>query len=404
MEDLGYSAGNPGEGPATAGLASSAEALASPLQAGRNKRAPLRTPGVGVPEGRGGAYVHTALGTSSPKVFYGTTEQGLALQRSRNRAKYLVRLSDSLLKLGFQRESIALWSCGNWFSKGVLPCGTVKLIPMHCDSPFCPECAHARARGFQSKVWDVIRRDKQNYFHLVLTKKSVRVLDRSLIDGLIQAFSSLRKKTSWSDLVEGGFYSVEITYNKKSGWHPHLHVLIKTKSRIPAEWLSQIKAIWFQVTGDSNYIRLERIYGTDKRGRKTRRINHRAINEIVKYTTKAFDFCEYPELVGQFLAAFKNVRRLQGFGCFFRVEKEAQAELHPEHDKNALAGCSCGKCLWASLKIEGRVHKSDTVLLPDGTRELSEEAKAKGPPESVLLSESMGEKAFLRGEEYHSAW
>lgn len=385
----------------------SAQALAVPLQAPRSKPAPTASPVFGDGGGRGGVNVHTALETSvpakdlastasenkplkrSPQVFRGRTIDFLERKRELLRTKVLLAVVDSLNKLDRKDEAISLLGCGRWFQAGRLPCGTVKIVPLHCGSPFCRECARLRAKPYQKKIWDIVRQDKKNIFAMTFTLKSVRDLTRGTIDDLVRFFKEMRERDAWDETILGGFYSIECTWNEKSGWHPHLHVMVKAGGRIPKEWLARVKALWREITGDSYYIHIERMYGVTKNGRKTRRINERAIKELVKYSTKAADFCEQPQRVGEFLDAFKNVRRLQSFGCFHAANKaadESERESEPQKHEKLLAGCVCGGCTWGQLYLFAKVHIADTVLLNDGTRVLSPEYLARaGLDENYLL-------------------
>src|SRR6266702_3172181 len=89
-------------------------------------------------------------------------------------------------------------------------------------------------------------------------------------------------------------------------------------------------------------INLEEMYGIDKKGRKKRKVNMQAVRELVKYATKAASFGNSPELVDSFLIAFENVRRMQSFGSFLGVEKEAEKELEQTPGDFELVGCKCG--------------------------------------------------------------
>lgn len=132
-----------------------------------------------------------------------------------------------------------------------------------------------------------------------------------------------------------------------------------------------MRAEWLRVTGNAKYVHLTPIYALSKSGKKLyNKVNKKAIRELVKYTTKCADFSKSPERVDEFLTAFKNHRRVQGFGSFQGVEKE---EREPGCDDDAvIPGCACGKCAASSWKWEaGIVHISETRLMPDGTRQLA---------------------------------
>lgn len=358
-----------------------------------SKRAPLASPGFGDGEGRGGANVHTALATSSPLVWEITTEEAEQRLRSKKKAKNLVKLSGSLIKLGRQKEDKALWSCGRYFDPFDFPCGTEKLVPYHCRSPLCADCARFRAKYYERRIWDIIRADKTNYFMITFTIKNVRVLTREAINKLIRSFAALREEYFWNEYIEGGFYSIETTHSRQAGWHPHEHCLVKAKCRLPKEFLEQLKERWRAITGDSDYIYIERVYGLDKKGQPTRRINRRAIKELVKYTTKSYEFCEEPELVGQFLDAFKHVRRLQSFGCFFNVSKTIEQQIDPSKDKAAYVGCRCGKCRWCDARKRPPVHITQTFVDDQGERHTKLEF-ARGSPLDDFFVGAMSEREF----------
>jgi len=394
--------------------------MAVPLQASGSKRAPLGAAVFAAAEGRGGVNVHTSLGTSAEKrvkAFSGSTMRFLDERRRRLKVKMLIGLVDSLGRLGHTQEAVALMACGRYFNAGDFRNNPdfclydqlkrkPKLISLHCDSVFCPECAARRAKPYQQKIWEVIRKDKRNLFFVTFTLKSTAHLDRERVDLLIGAFKKLRESKPWDEMIAGGFYSIEATWNQQAGWHPHLHVLVKAaddfgkmKRAEQRIWLSRIKALWREITGDSYYIHIDRVYGIDKKGRKTRRINERAVKELVKYSTKAADFCERPDLIGEFRDAFKNVRRMQAFGCFYGAQKQVDKETEKSEAQQLalMPGCICGKCSWGHLNLFARVHVSDTVLLSDGSRELSREYLAR----SDLMTDSIFDsgKSFAPAED-----
>lgn len=396
------------------------EALAAPVQACGSKLAPTASPVSGDGGGRGGGYVHTSLETSSPhkaEVFVGSTIKFLEKERKRKKIHMLLKLDDALKELGREDERKSLWSCGRYFRYGVWQkCDTKVLLGYHCKSVFCPDCARLRARPYQTKIWNVVKQDKSNYFHMVLTleTKEGEPLTRNTIDRMIHAFRDLREENAWSEWIEGGFYSIEAVYNTGKerlpsgkfavrGWHPHIHVLMKSKGWLPDAWLAQIKFAWLKHTGDSSYVRVDRVYALDSRGRQKKwRINEQSVKEIVKYSTKAMKFCGEARLVGEFLDAFKNVRRLQAFGSFVGIakqaKKEADSELNPESQEGR-APCKCGMCMWSQLTLfPAMFHVSDTVLQPDGKRVLRE---GISPPDegSKLEADSVPEAEFESRQE-----
>jgi hypothetical protein len=196
--------------------------------------------------------------------------------------------------------------------------------------------------------------------------------------------------------ISGGIYSVECVYNRaRDDWHPHIHAILEMPGRNPDGWLVELKAEWLRITGDAKYLNLIPVYGRSKRGKKVyRRVNRKALQEVVKYATKAADFADSPERVCEFLRAFKDVRRVQAFGSFLGVFKKPERE---PGDEGKSLKCSCGKehprdaFRWQ----HNPVSITKTVEMQDGTRQLkfafAEELVEQAmwhPPEFVLESPS----------------
>ena len=397
-EGVALNAGNAGMRPATVPAAPSA-CLDSPLQPGGGKSAPLARRGVGDGGGAGGRgpYVHTPIGTSPPQVFEGRTIDGIERKRNRERFKHIAACAFALLHGGEEEAGKALLSCGRYFQRINFPCGTYKLVPFPCDSVFCPYCAARRSKPLQDRILARINQEEHDYFFLTVTVKSWEELNRAAIDRLVCMFRELRDSEEWRDAgISGGVYSIESTYTH-AGWHPHIHVLIETKrGAFGLHHVERFKKRWLQITGDSHYINLKKMYGKTRKGRKTRRINHGALRELVKYATKSADFSRKPDRVLEFFHAFKGVRRMQSFGSFLGVAKEAEKEADEGHTKEPV-GCSCGLCKWSDGKFIAKVHITDTILLADGSRQLKLFEPGAGPPE-LPAYEWIPEKGFQTRE------
>ncbi len=340
------------------------------------------------------------------KIFRGSTQQGIELARRKRKAKLIVRVVESLQACGRKDQAMALIGCGNWFRKKRLPCGTLKLEICPCDSVFCPDCANRRSKLLQREVLSKVNRPGRSYWFLTLTVPNTPDLTRRFLKELVAQFAELRDSLVWTGIpladqqegeITGGVYSVEATFNRASReWHPHIHCLIEAPRVLPREWIFSVRAAWDEITGGAKVVHLERVFGVSRRGEKVyRKLNKQAIRELVKYATKSADFSDSPERVDEFLRAFRNVRRVQSFGSFYGVEEAVERE--PGDDKVKLVGCACGKCTGRDFVIEhGLVHVSETVLLPDGTRQLRfdfavelRESRDESPPELVLEAESV---------------
>lgn len=396
--DCGYRACSPGEDHAThtaevAGLPYSLATASRVLPARVKTRSPRAERA-----GRGGrakrGYVHT-VGTSSKafasKVFTGTTEDGLVLLKRQRKARAVYDLYHSLRALGDHERAGKLLNCGRWLWLEWLPaCGGYRFRVIYCDDVLCPRCANRRSVPLQRKVLQHIRRgqnknlpkpDQREYWFLTITVKNTFDFSREFLNKMRDHFAELRASDVWKSEVTGGMYSLEATYSAVYGWHPHYHVLIERRAfdaegrrnKLPMDWIERLKRKWLEITGDSHVLNLKPVHGKDSRGRYTKRVNMRAVCELVKYATKSADFAATPDLVREFCAAFRNTRRVQSFGSFLGVEQEAKdAEAAAEKKLTAdePAGCPCGKCLKSDFVRKGHVHISETVLLPDGTRQL----------------------------------
>lgn len=358
-------------------------ALERPLQPARGKPAPL-VPADSLPAGRGaggsGAYVHKHIATSSrraPQVFQGTTLDGEQMQRDQARSSVLGRVAWSLYRASktnpdLEDHACRLLSCGSWYRKldfyGCSQNGVYRLVPCPCNSVFCQRCAARRSKPLIARILKKIDR-KKRYWFLTITVSSWEHLTREKISGLIGQFSELRESDVWKKHVTGGIYSIEATFNgERRNWHPHLHVLIESEGRLPRSWIYRLRVLWRRLTG-SHVLNLQPLYGRNKKGRKTRRINRRALRELVKYATKAADFARKPDRVVEFLQAFTNVRRVQTFGSFF-AKSDPDPNTAEEHAPEDLVGCPCGKCRWKDGVPGALFRDTETILRADGVRQL----------------------------------
>lgn len=344
-------------------------------------------------EGGRGEYLDTSLATSrhgEPEAWTGSTLESVEFNRNRIRNKTLLQLYHSLWDTGRDLEAKKLIGCGRWFRPSKpLPCGTRFLLPYHCNSVFCPECASRRSKPLQKLVFERVKPKKYRYFFLTLTVRNIPSLTREALDGIVRSFAKLRRTALWKEEVRGGVYSIETTFNRATGeWHPHLHVLLECKRRLPAPWLGNLKAEWKRFTG-SWVIRLDAMFGVSSKGKKQRRINRAALKELVKYATKAASFAQEPARVAEFLDAFKNVRRMQSFGSFKGVVAQAKEESDATPKNWEPCGCKCGLCTWGMVEWEREpVHISQTVLFPDGSRQLRLFDSGSDPPrEGAFVSD-----------------
>jgi hypothetical protein len=304
------------------------------------------------------------------------------------RNSLLVKVAHSLYRAGqddpkLQDHALRLLSCGTWYRKINFGCGTYRLIPCPCNSVFCQRCAARRSKPLIGRILERIDK-KKRYWFLTITVRNWSSLTRESLSNLVEQFSDLRESREWKKYVTGGVYSVEAVYNphQKDGlrWHPHIHVLIETPDRLPGSWIYRLRVLWRRATG-SNVLNLQPLYSRDKKGRKTRRIDAKALSELVKYATKASDFCKYPDRVVEFFQAFSSVRRVQTFGNFLGKQTAPEEPIEQEvQEPEELVGCKCGQCKWKDGVPAGLFRERDTFLAPSGFRQLRLFEFDTGPP------------------------
>lgn len=359
--------------------------LGAPVQPVGSKFAPL-VPAGGVPAGRGaggsGAYVHTThsnIFLKPPQIFEASTLEGEELDRLSRRNRVLVDVCRSLVRASRQDpeledHAIRLSHCGLTFRKLDFPCGAHRMLPCPCNSVFCQQCAARRSRPLISRILKKIDRRKR-YWFLTITVQNWASLTREGLSDLISKFAELRECREWKQHVTGGVYSIEAVYNphQRDGlrWHPHIHVLVETSDRLPKSWIHRLRVRWRRSTG-SHVLNLQPLYSRDKKGRKTRRIDRRALCELVKYATKAGDFSKISDRVVEFLKAFTSIRRVQTFGSFLGQKTPPQDPLENEDQENpeALVGCACGQCRWKDGMPGGLFPENKTFVDAKGIRQL----------------------------------
>jgi hypothetical protein len=326
-------------------------------------------------------YVHK-IGTSS-KVFgfRGSSAEGREIQRRDTRDKLTQQVVNSLNRCGREKQAKALATCGEWFDVWARPGGQVRLLPCPCDSMFCPECANRRSRPLIKKLSAMVNRPTRTYWFLTLTVPNVENLSRYDIEEISGQFAELWKSWVFQEFedeqgikrkIHGGVRSIECVYEPASkSWHPHIHVLFEGPKRLPPWWLVLLKAAWERITGGARYLRLQRAYTVTKRGKKKfNHLNGSALREVCKYVTKCAEFAGDHLLVGEFLNAFRGVRRIQCFGSFHGAAAR-EFEREPGEDDRGVSETETCLADEGYRRLPFRAHIGDTEILSDGTRQLT---------------------------------
>lgn len=139
-------------------------------------------------------------------------------------------------------------------------------------------------------------------------------------------------RASWSKLVRrkqfrssfrGGFGFQESTYNKFTGWHVHMHLLLDG-------FMDQreLARHWQEITGDSYIVDIRAI---------TVERREQACYEAAKYPCKLADITNQPQLVEEYLTEFKGRRLMWAFGhCFGLMTAIEQEEKVAEREASRI--------------------------------------------------------------------
>jgi plasmid rolling circle replication initiator protein Rep len=186
-----------------------------------------------------------------------------------------------------------VYSCGIDLQFKLFQDGILKLHKANfCKVRLCPMCTWRRSLkvfGQVSRVIDELEKNKEyEYIFSTLTVKNCEAEDLIFtIDLMMDSFKKLVKRKEFKNVVKGFFRSLEVTYNKNTDtYHPHFHLILvvnktyfKNKSYIKqAEWTK----IW-QSCLRADYVPIVDL-------RKIKKLNHKTVAEVTKYTVKSTDF------------------------------------------------------------------------------------------------------------------
>ena len=252
-----------------------------------------------------------------------------------------------------------------------LTCGehvSSRLTTFHCGHRACPFCAAIRSERLISNYLPKVEGFyKQNAnvtpVHLVLTQKHYQ--SETLSDSIKRLLSNFRKlirRGFWKEHFEGGLYAVEFTRGRDGAWHTHLHCLV---FRTQFFHVKQLRASWFNVTGDSVNFKITPV-ATLAGG----------LNEVVKYVSKPLDVAKFKPHHLQQVLDIKNVRLFGTFGRFRTDTKDIEEgrEETPLQQEKQVEGDLCEHCkqplFLIKLTLEEQIEFEKHVALSKAIRKL----------------------------------
>jgi hypothetical protein len=146
------------------------------------------------------------------------------------RLRTLFRIEKLIREVGQDVRAKRIGICGNTIfvkaKKGDI--SSVLFEPqVRCKDRVCPVCNSYRASILSRKV-EKLGKDMENPHLLTITANE---LNRDSLKTAVKCFkkstSLLKKERSWwKKHIRGGVEHIEVTYNEKTGWHVHSHMLV----------------------------------------------------------------------------------------------------------------------------------------------------------------------------------
>lgn len=257
--------------------------------------------------------------------------------------------------------------------KRVADCGSLKkyaidekrehkvlLYGQSCKDRFCPICNRSKAVRDVREIMDVTKAmtSLNNYDTVFMTLTVVSDHDlKKALRQLHEGYHRLMRRDMFTDVSKGVITKLEVTYNEKHGYHPHLHVLMFVgknyyKKRKGFIEKADLLEAWREVTND------QRITQVDiRRPRANRRkgiadSNEAAALEVGKYVAKASDYNASTEVFVGFVSGlsgskamrytakaeeFRNAHRVDAYGIFKKLWGDSEAERIEYVEKALLA-------------------------------------------------------------------
>ncbi len=157
-------------------------------------------------------------------------KQPKMIVRNSWRLRTLFRIEKLIREVGQDVRAKRMGICGNTIfvraKKGDI--SSVLFEPqVRCKDRVCPVCNSYRASILSRKV-EKLGRDMENPHLLTITANG---LNQDSLKTAVKCFkkstSLLKKERSWwKKHIRGGVEHIEVTYNEKTGWHVHSHMLV----------------------------------------------------------------------------------------------------------------------------------------------------------------------------------
>lgn len=187
----------------------------------------------------------------------------------------------------------------------------------------CSQCAKRRAIKYGQEILLSAQQTKFKYLQFItLTVKNSHdpneVIRRLLkaLNTLMGRFKRQNVRDSITNDMLGGVWVIEITYNAKTGYHPHVHGIIASSKRI---YSGDVRAEWKEITKGESFICDSTLIK-----HQNEKDLFKSILEISKYTLKNTELP--PENMRDAYMSLKGKRLIRRFGSF----KGKPIDLNPD--------------------------------------------------------------------------
>jgi hypothetical protein len=184
-------------------------------------------------------------------------------------------------------------------------------VKVRCRVRACRHCGKARCARELARYKDGIKAFRCPAL-LTFTVPNVMTAEElpGSLENLTKNFERLRRHDIWPEGVKG-LWSLEITWSKEKGFHPHLHVI----ADFPwvSDWERELlAAAWSELTGAKHHVDIKRARTPEEREGLAR--------EGIKYVTKAWEL--EPDALRAILAVMGRRKMLNSFGGLRAGAKE----------------------------------------------------------------------------------
>ena len=146
------------------------------------------------------------------------------------RLRALFRIEGLIREVGQGSRAKRMGYCGNTIFVKVKkgdPSNVLYEPQLRCKDRVCPVCNSYRASILSRKV-EKLGKDMENPHLLTITANGLNRDSLKTAVGCFKKSTSLLKKERswWKKYIRGGVEHIEVTYNEKTGWHVHSHMLV----------------------------------------------------------------------------------------------------------------------------------------------------------------------------------